>query len=133
MYVTRKADYAIRCVLYLSRHVERVASVEEISGEMSVPRTFLAKILQRLLKTGIVKSIRGVKGGFQLAKKPQDINLLEVIETIQGSSAANICAIDKRLCKLSNTCSVHPVWVEIRGMVEKRLREENFETLLKKK
>jgi len=133
MYVTRKADYAIRCVLYLSRHPERLASVEEISGATYVPKSFLAKILQQLMKAGIVNSARGVKGGFQLAKRPKDINLLEVIESIQGVSAANICAIDKKLCRLSGTCSVHPVWVEIREMAGKRLREENFATLLKKK
>ena len=133
MYVTRKADYAIRCVLYLSSHPERVSSVEEISGATLVPKSFLAKILQQLMKAGIVNSARGVKGGFQLAKKPKAVNLLEVIETIQGPSAANMCAIDKKLCRLSGTCSVHPVWVEIREMAEKRLREENFATLLKKK
>lgn len=133
MYVTRKADYAIRCVLYLSRHPERTASVEEISGATLVPKSFLAKILQQLMKAGIVNSARGVKGGFQLAKRPKDINLLEVIESIQGVSAANICAIDRKKCGLSGTCSVHPVWVEIREMVEKRLKEENFAALLKKK
>ena len=133
MYVTRKADYAVRCVLYLSRHPERVASVEEISGATLVPKSFLAKILQQLMKAGIVNSARGVKGGFQLAKKPKAINLLEVIEAIQGPSAANICAIDRKKCSLSRTCSVHPVWVEIREMAEKRLREENFEMLLMRK
>jgi len=133
MYVTRKADYAIRCVLYLSRRPERVASVEEISGATLVPKSFLAKILQQLMKAGIVNSARGVKGGFQLAKKPRAINLLEVIEAIQGPSAANVCAIDRKKCSLSGTCGVHPVWVEIREMAEKRLREENFAALLKKK
>lgn len=131
MYVTRKADYAIRCVLYLTRNKERVASVDEISGAMFVPKTFLSKILQRLMKAGIVSSTRGIKGGFQLAKKPKDINLLEVIEAIQGVSAANICAVDKSLCRLSSTCVVHPVWVKIRKKVEKELKKENFAKLAK--
>lgn len=129
MYVTRKADYAVRCVLYLSKDPDRTSSVDEISNAMFVPKSFLAKILQHLLTAGIVSSSRGVKGGFRLAKKPKDINLLEVIEVIQGPSAANICAIDNRSCRLSSTCAVHPVWVNIRHIVELELRKTTFAKL----
>lgn len=129
MYVRRKADYAVRCILYLSEDPNRTASVDEISGAMLVPKSFLAKILQQLMKAGIVNSSRGIKGGFQLTRKPKDINLLEVIEAIQGPSAANICAIDNKACRLSSTCSVHPVWVNIRQMVERELRKTTFAKL----
>ncbi len=132
MYVTRKADYAIRCVLYLAKNTGRITTVDEISNAMYVPKSFLAKILQRLMKAGIVSSTRGIKGGFQLAKDPKDINLLEVIEAIQGLSAANICAIDKRMCSLSGRCTVHPIWVKIREKVEQELKKENFAKLAKK-
>ena len=131
MYVTRKADYAMRCVLYLSGNKDKTVSVEEISAAIYVPKSFLAQILQGLMKAGIAVSTRGVKGGFQLAKKPRDINLLEVIEAIQGPSAANICAVDRRMCKLSSRCAIHPVWVKIRKKVEQELREQNFEKLAK--
>ncbi len=133
MYVTRKADYAIRCVLYLTRNEGRTASIDEVSNAMSVPKSFLAKILQGLMKAGIVNSTRGVKGGFQLARNPKSINLLEVIEVIQGPSAANICAIDRRMCSLSSGCTVHPVWVKIRKQVETELRKTNFAKLSKKR
>jgi len=54
-----------------------------------------------------------------------------VIKAIQGNAAAiNMCAIDKRMCRLSNTCSVHPIWVELRGLIEKRLQKENFAKLI---
>lgn len=129
MYVTRKSDYAVRCVLYLSNDPDRTASVEEISGAILVPKSFLAKILQDLMKEGIVSSSRGIKGGFRLAKKPRDINLLEVIEAIQKPSAANICALDKKLCSLSGTCAVHPVWVNIRQIVERKLKRTTFAKL----
>ncbi len=129
MHITRKADYAVRCVLYLSRNPDRAASVDEVSREMSVPKPFLAKILQRLMKTGIVNSTRGVKGGFQLAKNPENINLLDVVEAIDGAVAMNICAVDKNMCGFSNTCSVHPVWVELREEIKSRLKSWNFARL----
>lgn len=104
--------------------------VDEISKETQVPNSFLAKILQRLGKASLVKSKRGVKGGFELTRPPQEISLLEVIEAIQGPVAINICAIDQALCGFSSTCTVHPVWVEIKKEVEKILRRKNFADLL---
>jgi Rrf2 family protein len=103
--------------------------VEEVAREMSIPRSFLAKILQKLTKAGILKSFRGVKGGFQLAKKRGQISLLDVIEAIQGPTAMNTCAVDKTSCKFSSHCTVHPVWLELRKKVEQHLRKVTFQKL----
>ena len=130
MYITRETDYGVRCVLYLARKAQDIATVNEIAKAMHIPKSFSAKILQRLVKAGIVISGRGIGGGFSLAKKPGNISILDVVKAIQGDSAINICAIDKKMCRLSNTCSVHPVWVELRGIIEKRLQKENFAKLI---
>ena len=130
MYVTREADYAVRCVLYLARKANGITPVNEIAKAMHIPKSFSAKILQRLVKAGIVISGRGIGGGFSLAKKPGNISILDVVKAIQGDSAINICAIDKKMCRLSKTCSVHPVWAELRGIIEKRLQKENFAKLI---
>jgi Rrf2 family protein len=131
MQITRQTDYAIRCVLYLSRHKDHIVMSDEIANQMSIPKSFLAKILQRLTKGGIVKSFRGIKGGFQLAKEPGQITLFCVIDTIQGPTAMNRCAVDKYSCRFSDACTVHPVWVELRGKVEEYLRKITFEKLAK--
>src|SRR5512143_2128235 len=124
MQITRETDYAVRCVHYLSVKLGEVTMVEEISREMCIPRTFLAKILQKLTKASIVKSHRGVKGGFELARHPRKINMLEVVEAVQGPVAMNVCALDERLCGFSSTCSIHPVWVRARREVEKILKKK---------
>jgi Rrf2 family protein len=129
MQITRETDYAIRCVYYLSGKAGSVTMVDEISREMGIPKSFLAKILQKLSKADIVKSYRGVKGGFEIAKDPGEITLLNVIEAVQGPVAMNICALDDALCGYSSTCSIHPVWVEVRRAVEKLLGEKNFAAL----
>lgn len=129
MQITRETDYAIRCVYYLSGKKGGVTMVDEISKEMNIPKSFLAKILQRLGKVSLVKSFRGVKGGFILARAPKEISLLEVIEAVQGPVAMNICAIDEALCERSSSCAIHPVWVEIRKQVEQILKKKNFEDL----
>lgn len=126
MQITRETDYAIRCVYYLAGKAGEVTMVGEIARKMDTPKSFLAKILQKLARANIVQSFRGVKGGFQLARKPKEINLLEVIEAIQGPMVMNICALDKKMCRFSSTCTIHPVWVEVRKQVEKLLRKRSF-------
>lgn len=130
MLITRETDYAIRCTIYLARDKDSIASVTEIAKAMHIPKSFLAKIVQRLVRSGIIESIRGVKGGLRLAKKPTEISLLAIMEAIQGPAGINICAIESRLCRMSSTCAVHPVWVEIRKEVEKRLERETIDKLI---
>ncbi len=129
MYVSRAADYGVRCVLYLSKETNRVVSTNEISAVMSIPKSFVAKILQRLSKKGIVKSTQGVSGGFELLKRPDKVSVLEVVEALQGPSPMNLCVADAKKCNLCKTCVIHPVWVALGREIEERLRRENFADL----
>ncbi len=130
MLVTREADYAVRTVLYLARNGERTASVQEVARAMHIPKSFLAKIVQRLVRSHILVSMRGMKGGFMLAAKPSEISLLDILVSIQGPTGINVCAIDSRKCRMSATCSVHPVWVQIRKDVERRMKKQTIAKLL---
>jgi Rrf2 family protein len=130
MLVTRETDYAVRTVLYLAKDCDRIASATEIARSMHIPRSFLSKILQRLVRSRIVTSSRGANGGFQLAQKPEELSLLSIMEAIQGPASINVCAIDGKRCKMSTTCTVHPVWVEIRQEVEKRLQKQTIAGLI---
>lgn len=129
MYISRKADYAVRTVLCLAKNKEKTMKVHEISQKMKIPRSFLAKILQVLAKNKLVQSVKGIRGGFKLNKKPDKITLLEVLEIIDGPIALNQCAVDRRVCSLINRCSVHPVWVQLRKDMRKRLAGMNFKKL----
>jgi Rrf2 family protein len=71
-----------------------------------------------------------VSGGFQLARKPSDINLLSILEAVQGPAGINVCAIDSKRCEMSKSCTVHPVWVEVRKEVERRLKRETIAKLI---
>jgi Rrf2 family protein len=132
MLVTRETDYAVRTVLYLAKNRDRTASVTEVAKAMHIPKSFLAKLLQRLVRSHILTSSRGVNGGFQLAQLPSEITLLSIVEAVQGPAGINVCAIDSKRCKLSSTCAVHPVWVEIRKEVEKRLKREKIGKLIER-
>ena len=130
MLITRETDYAVRTVLYLAKNRDRTANVTEVAHAMRIPKSFLSKVLQRLVRHHILTSIRGVNGGFRLAKKDSEISLLAIMEAIQGPAGINVCAIDSRRCSLSATCVVHPVWVELRQDLEKRLKRQTIHKLI---
>ncbi len=131
MEITRETDYAIRCVLFLALQPDRVFMVGEIAEKQDVPKAFLAKILQKLVKGNFVSSIRGVKGGFRLSKNPKDISLLKVIEAVDGPVSLNVCVVDKRNCDRSAHCSIHPVWVDLQQDLAKKLNSIHFDKLVK--
>jgi len=132
MLVTRETDYAVRCVLYLAQTDDQVANVSIVSRMMHIPKTFLAKIFQKLTKAGMLESIRGMNGGFRLVKKPSAISLLDVMHAIQGPLGINVCAVNSKKCSRSSTCSVHPVWVELRKEVDRRLQEQTIGKLVRR-
>lgn len=130
MLVTRETDYAVRTVLYLAGGKDRTANATEIARAMHIPKSFLAKILQRLTRSRILTSSRGAQGGFRLAKDPSEISLLSIMEAIQGPACINTCAVDEKHCKRTTTCTVHPIWVKIRNDVEKELQNQTISGLL---
>ena len=134
MRITREGDYGIRSVLYLARQpFKKVSFVNEISEDYKIPRSFLAKILQKLVKAKIVRSYRGVKGGFSLARSPREISVLDVLEAIEGRLSVNLCIADKKKCSFSRNCPVHSVWQTVQSRVTDVLKKSNFDELAKQK
>jgi Rrf2 family iron-sulfur cluster assembly transcriptional regulator len=134
MQVTREGDYGIRSILYLARQpFKKVSFVNEISEEYKIPRSFLAKILQKLVRAKLIRSYRGVNGGFSLAKPAHDVSVLEVLEAIEGKLALNICLSDKKKCTFSKHCPTHFLWDDVQSKIADILKKTNFEDLAKRK
>ncbi|MDF1614396.1 RrF2 family transcriptional regulator [Desulfurivibrio dismutans] len=130
MQITRATDYAIRCVYCLARHPGELWMIDDIAREMEIPKSFLAKILQKLARAKLVESQRGVRGGFRLARPPREISLHDVMVAIEGPVAMNVCTMEGGRCDRSGQCRVHPVWVTVRQEVEEILKARNFADFL---
>ena len=89
---------------------EKLTLVSEISRNQDIPGTFLAKIFQRLSKAGLLRSFRGLKGGFSLGKPANKITMREVIEALEGPIALNRCLLSEWECKEESVCPIHQVW-----------------------
>lgn len=85
MQFTKAEEYGLMGVQYLAeKDPTHVTPLSEISEAKGIPEKFLAKIFQSLSRTGIVRSHRGVRGGFTLGRGPRDITVKDVVESIQG-------------------------------------------------
>lgn len=86
--VTTKTNYGLLAILHLADHFNKdIVQIHDIVEERKVPRNYLEQIMNRLNKQGIVRSIRGKRGGFQLAKDPDRMTLLEVLKALEGEIA----------------------------------------------
>ena len=109
--ISRKIDYGLRAMIYLAGlPLGRVASLQDLSSTLRLPREFLAKILKGLAERGLVRSARGVRGGYQLARPARDISFLEVIEAVEGPVQLNVCLDHKDRCDVSAGCTMYHVW-----------------------
>ncbi|MBI3763588.1 MAG: Rrf2 family transcriptional regulator [Chloroflexi bacterium] len=132
MEITRQADYAVRAVLEIANLPEgRRISTAEVAERQRIPVTFLAKIIAQLAITGIVETTRGAHGGVRLARPPEAINMLEVIEAIDGPVTLNACVIDPANCVFASECAVRDVWCDAQSMLTGKLRATTFAQLTK--
>ncbi len=128
--LSKGAEYAIRSILYLSRQrTGRVCYSEEISKNQEIPRAYLAKVFQALGRKGIIKSMRGTKGGVTLLKAPELISVYDVIIAVEGDIFLNDCLIHEGFCHRDPVCSAHRFWHSIQEKFCALLQEANFQTL----
>jgi Rrf2 family protein len=130
MQITRQADYAVRAVLYLAQLGPGArASTAQIAREQRIPLTFLAKIVSQLSAAGVVRATRGAHGGVALARAPEEVNLLEIVEAIDGPVMLSECTVNPETCTLSDDCVVRSVWCEARSLLVSRLAQTSFAQL----
>ena len=102
--LTRNTDYGIKALCFIAKEKGRVVAVPELVKVLKIPRPFLRKILQALTKSGVVKSCKGIGGGFVLAMPAAKLHIIDVAETFQGPMNLNECFFKKELCPGRKTC-----------------------------
>jgi len=126
--IRRNTDYAMRLVAILARHTpqDRMLSSRVLSRKASVSYTLTCKLLQKLQKEGLVRSVMGPRGGFALARPPEEITFLEVIEAIQGPIRMNRCLLGEQACPLKERCPLHGQLAGIQSDIYEHLRSATF-------
>lgn len=112
--ISRKIEYGTRAMVFLASLPEGMTtSFREIARKMDIPEEFLAKILKTLVRAELVRSTRGARGGYGLAKPASNITFLEVIEAVEGPVSVNMCLdepSDEPPCRFDGSCTMRSVW-----------------------
>ncbi len=122
--LSKKADYALIAMKHLAVSGDRVSSsAREIAEQYDIPIELLAKVLQRLVRRGLLASQQGTRGGYQLARQPSQISVADVIQAIDGPVAVTACSTDEATCDQFAKCNVRdPLW-KVRERILRALAE----------
>lgn len=133
MLITRASEYAILSLILISSATEPIDS-DTLSKELSISKSFLAKILQSLAKQNILKSYKGVNGGFLLNQEPAQIDMLGVMTCVEGKGPAVFeCSPSQEDCpsERAHICSLWPFLNKLQGKIDLFLAEITLEDILK--
>lgn len=111
--LSKKADYALIAMKHLARRSPGVqsTSAREIAEQYDIPIELLAKVLQRLVRTGLLVSTQGTRGGYALGRASQAISVADVIEAIEGPLTVTACSTEKNTCEQYSKCNIRdPLW-----------------------
>lgn len=117
MFLSKSFGYALRGILYvaLMQDEKRRVQIDEIATQLSVPRHFLGKIMQQVVKAGLLHSTKGPYGGFSLTDVTLNSPIIKLLEITDDMSQFNICVLKLKACNSSNPCPLHYEMEDIRN------------------
>ncbi|GAB4539199.1 MAG: Rrf2 family transcriptional regulator [Anaerolineales bacterium] len=129
--INRQTDYAVRVILSLSRKEPNTrVSTSEIGREMLIPAALLQRIIADLASGGFIRTQTGRDGGISLARDPQTLNLLEIVEHFEGELFLSDCILKPGECHFEPTCPVHCQWVRLKDLLRAEMARITFTQLV---
>ena len=133
MKLSTRSRYGTRALLDLARHEGgNPVQLKEIAGRQEISLHYLEHIIAPLVGAGIIKSIRGARGGLQLTRQPKDVKLGEVIQLLEGVITPVDCIGDPASCKRAELCVTRDVWCEMKKAIDATLDAVTLQDLLEK-
>ena len=130
----KETEYALRALIYikLQNYKNRRPGTAEVSREIEAPPFFTAKILQRLVRTGFLESMKGKNGGFYFDQSKPDLPLKNLISSTEGDRSFAGCGIGLKNCNESNPCPLHERYAPIRNAINELVSGETVQSLAEK-
>jgi Rrf2 family nitric oxide-sensitive transcriptional repressor len=125
---SQTVEYALRAIVYLAGH-EEARTTQQISDVTKVPTAYLAKVLQNLNRAGLVRSQRGLHGGFLQGKPSAELTIWEVVQAVEPIRRIKTCPLDLESHK-TRLCPLHKKLDDALALVEKAFRETTIANIL---
>ena len=135
--LSKKCKYAIHALVHMAKEPEEKFLIKDISETCNIPKKFLEAILLDLKRAGVLGSKQGKGGGYFLRRRPEEVDLAEVVRLFDGAIALVPCATHKfyepcQECTDEETCSVRDAFLQIRNATVEMLKGDTLETLVKR-
>lgn len=126
MRLTTMTDYAMRLLMYVAQHPDRLCTISEVAGAYDISEAHLMKITYRLGRSGWLETVRGKGGGMRLAAAPDEIRLGAVVRSIESDFDIVDCFVSDSACQLSGQCRLSGI---ITGALQSFMRHLDAYTL----
>jgi len=132
MKISTRVRYGLRLLVDLAEHTGKdPVKLKDISHRQNISLNYLRQLIMPLESNSIVRSIRGNRGGYLLGKKPEDINLLDIMNLLEGPIDLVDCVREKNICRRSENCPTRVIWVELAQKLEESLSRKNLRDLMR--
>lgn len=136
MKLSTKGEYGVRALAVLAHHYEQgPLPLRVIADQEHLSELYLEQIFRDLKKAGLVESVRGPKGGYSLAKNPNEITVGDAVRVLEGPLGPVDCVLENKskddCCTRESSCITKFVWAKLRDSMAKVLDEITFENIVK--
>lgn len=130
MKLSTRGKYGLYAMYYLALHQGEGPQTLQSIATMGVPRQYLEQILGQLRRKGLVSTVRGAQGGYQMIGRPEDITLRDIIDAVEGPIELSECTSPEPNCERSGTCPVRWVWQRVTDTINAELERINLRDML---
>ena len=130
MKLSTRGKYGLYAMFYLAEHEGAGPQSLQSITSTGVPKQYLEQLLGNLRRAGLVSTVRGAQGGYQLAKSPQDITMLDIIDAMEGPIELSECTSDEGHCDRSCQCPVRHVWQRLTDSINGELAKVRLSDML---
>jgi Rrf2 family protein len=128
--LNQSAEYALRAMLYMAQGDGGAYKASSISNALGIPPAYLGKVVQQLVKAGVLRSVRGPNGGFSLIRSPGQISLREIAAPFQTLKPRSQCLLGNRPCDRAQPCAAHERWRHLNDVVAIQLDNTTLADML---
>ncbi len=128
---TKSTEYSIRAIIFLAVYAspEKYFGVSYIAKKLGFPEAFLGKVMQNIVKKGLVVSIKGPGGGFYVADSTCDYTILDIVEKLEGLDILSRCGLGLHSCDDGNPCPIHDEYRSVVSSISEALSSKSIRTI----
>ena len=130
MRLSTRGKYGLYAMHYLAQHEHDGPQSLSHIADVGIPKQYLEQLLGGLRRNGLIRSVRGANGGYQIAKPAEEITVLEILDAMEGPLALSDCIADDRCCSKATKCRVRDMWEKLTKTINHELASVTLKDML---